>query len=896
MPNAPALRISTRSTLEVREIPSPDRTPPGLRAAFARGLGHGLLHLGGPLLHATLEPTLGFGRELARAFYERLWRDPAAPELPPELGDRLRGALPPMPGAQHLSASTFAHAWAAMLSAAWDEIDDAGAGIDAWLAGQHPSWHALGRVYFHLAEHPRDGEFPFAFVATYVDGLTASGEPAHRTLGHALDVLADDQVALERLLAPLERAIEASPLIAAMAESGAVYYATRWTSADAYAFLQQIPACEAAGVRVRVPDWWRARTDRVIVQGRLGERESPALGVDALLDFDAGLALGGEPLSRAEVRELLAGAAGLRLVKGRWVTVDPERLREALSHFEQLAKRAKSGRLDFAKAMRLLAGVDTERGGDGGRPAGALDADELQPVREVVAGAWLAKILDQLGPGSARHTVEADRRLKATLRPYQSRGVAWLWLLWQLGLGGCLADDMGLGKTVQVLAVLLIGKRRKLDRATASPGFAGPHLIVVPASLLGNWEAEARKFAPSLRLRVAHHAHVGRAGAASSVAALEHELDGVDVVVTSYGTLTRTEWLRERDWGLVVLDEAQAIKNPDTKQSRACRRLRGRARVALTGTPVENRVEDLWSIFDFLNPGLLGSATEFRRWTARGFAPLRRLVSPYILRRLKSDPEVAPDLPDKTELVAYCQLSRKQTALYAETLRSLKRELDAVAGIERRGLILAYLVRFKQICDHPSLALGDGDWKPSDSGKFARLTELAESLAERQERALVFTQFRTMTQPISDHLAKVFGTPGLILDGRTPVRRRAELVERFQADDGPPYFVISLKAGGTGLNLTAASHVIHFDRWWNPAVENQATDRAHRIGQHQNVLVHKFVCRGTLEERIDAMISAKQALADEILHFDGSASLTELSNDELLSVIQLDLGSVGDGG
>jgi SNF2 family DNA or RNA helicase len=345
-----------------------------------------------------------------------------------------------------------------------------------------------------------------------------------------------------------------------------------------------------------------------------------------------------------------------------------------------------------------------------------------------------------------------------------------------------------------------------------------------------------------------------------------------------------------------VLDEAQAIKNPGTRQTRAAKQVRARARLALTGTPVENRVDDLWSIFDFLNPGLLGSASEFRAWakSSTSFAPLRRLVSPYVLRRLKTDPRVVPDLPDKTEVLAYCGLSPKQAALYEDAVRSLQDELERAEGIERRGLILAYLLRFKQICNHPSLWLGSGEWAPGDSGKFARLAEICEPLAERQERVLVFTQFRSMTKALSDYLATVFGAKGLRLDGRTPVRRRAELVERFQRDDGPPYFVISLKAGGTGLNLTAASHVIHFDRWWNPAVENQATDRAYRIGQHRNVLVHKFVCRGTLEERIDAMLADKQALADEILHVDGAAALTEMSTAELMDVVRLDLGSVSD--
>jgi superfamily II DNA or RNA helicase len=880
MANVPALAISVRSTLVVTDAPGEGRAPAGLRAAFDRGLGFGLLHLGGPLLHAALEPSLAFGRELARGFYEQLCRTETPPAAAPsELITRALLNLPPMSGAEYASPSTIIHAWTELINAARDELSEAGIELDAWLEHKNTAWHALGRVYFHLAENKRDPDHPFAFVATYVDGLADSGEPLHRTLGHALEVFAHDRAALLRLLRPLELAARNSPLVAGLVESGLVHEAVRWSPAEAHAFLQQIPACEAAGVRVRVPDWWRGHARRVVAGARLGERESAQLGIDALLDFDAGLMLDDRRLTAAETKALLRGAAGLRLVRGQWVAVDPERLREALDHFAEIAKLANAGELSFARGMRMLAGLDG--------PADGVehDAAGLEAHRRIIAGEWLTRVLEQLGQPDARRDADPGKQLKATLRGYQSSGVAWMWLLWQLGLGGCLADDMGLGKTIQVLALMLVGKRRK---------FNGPHVVVVPASLLGNWQAEARKFAPSLRLMTAHRSRVD---ANKSIAELEHQAADTDIVLTTYGTLSRTEWLRERSWGLAVLDEAQAIKNPSTQQTRAAKQLKARARLALTGTPVENRVDDLWSIFDFLNPGLLGSTAEFRTWAkaASNFAPLRRLVSPYVLRRLKSDPEVAPDLPDKTEVVAYCKLAAKQAALYRDSVESLRRELEQLTGIERRGLILAYLLRFKQICNHPSLWLGDDDWSADTSGKFERLAEICEPLAERQERALVFTQFRSMTKPLCDYLGVVFGRPGLRLDGSTPVRRRAELVDEFQRDDGPPFFVISLKAGGTGLNLTAASHVIHFDRWWNPAVENQATDRAYRIGQHRNVLVHKFVCRGTLEERIDAMLADKQALADEILHVDGAAALTELSTEELMAVVQLDLGSVGDG-
>jgi non-specific serine/threonine protein kinase len=369
-----------------------------------------------------------------------------------------------------------------------------------------------------------------------------------------------------------------------------------------------------------------------------------------------------------------------------------------------------------------------------------------------------------------------------------------------------------------------------------------------------------------------------------------------DVVLTTYGTVVRTGWMRVRTWGLVALDEAQAIKNPDAKQTRAVKALKSATRLALTGTPVENRLGDLWSIFDFLCPGLLGSAKAFRDFEKRlgatggkGYGPLRALVRPYILRRMKTDRSIIADLPDKTEVSAYCALTKVQAALYQRAVDELAATIDTVEGIRRRGLILAYLLRFKQICNHPSQWLGDGAYRPDQSGKLARLRELCEPIAARQEKALVFTQFREMTAPLAAFLEQVFGRAGLVLTGETPVKLRAKRVAEFQADDGPPFFVLSLKAGGTGLNLTAASHVIHFDRWWNPAVEDQATDRAFRIGQKRNVLVQKFICRGTVEERIDALIARKRGIADDVLGGGAEAMLTELDSRELLRLVSLDL-------
>jgi len=373
-------------------------------------------------------------------------------------------------------------------------------------------------------------------------------------------------------------------------------------------------------------------------------------------------------------------------------------------------------------------------------------------------------------------------------------------------------------------------------------------------------------------------------------------LTDVDLVVTTYAMVGRQAWLSERNWRVVILDEAQAVKNHATGQSKAVRKLRARARIALTGTPVENRLGDLWSLFDFLNPGLLGSAKVFTSFVKSlqsrsrdQFAPLRRLVGPCILRRLKTDPKIIADLPEKTETLRYCTLTPQQVKLYEKAVTAMKSSLKTVDGIARRGLVLQTLMRLKQICNHPSQLLGDGDYHPEHSGKFKRLADICEELGERQEKVLIFTQFREIIAPLAEHLSSIFGRPGLVLHGGTGVKQRKAIVDRFQQEDGPPFFILSLKAGGTGLNLTAAAHVIHFDRWWNPAVENQATDRAFRIGQKRNVLVHKFVTRGTVEERIDALITEKRHLAEDLLAGGGEVNVTELSDNDLMDLVSLDI-------
>jgi superfamily II DNA or RNA helicase len=862
---------------------------------FARGDGYGVFRLGAAEAEKPLPSGLSFWRDVGRAFVVRLCatenleelRAKVHVEVPPDELAALAAEAPPMPGGEYLTPAVLSEVCARMASAVQHELADWQGTVEAFLRSASPAWNLVGRVCFHLAENKNDPDAPFAFLATYTTRLSAKAKAQHLPLAQALREYAGarNKAALLALLEPVQRAARSSEVVKEMVDSGALFETLAWTPPEAHRFLSDVPRFEAAGLVVRMPASWRAkRPPRPEVQVTLGKNPGKGVGADAILDFSIAVTLDGEVLTARELRAILDGTDGLTLVRGRWVEIDRDRLRHVLDHWSAFeAAHAESG-LSVVEGLRLLAGANIEETSEEG-PASS-SAEMLADWSKVVAGESLAKALAGLRSPEALADLDAGELLRAELRPYQKIGLRWLWWLRSLGLGGCLADDMGLGKTIQVIALLVLLKKK------GGPLY-GPSLLVVPASLVANWCAEIARFAPSLNVLAAHPSETPLAELGALSAA---EIDRRDVVVTTYGTLQRVPWLSSHSWNVVVLDEAQAIKNPGAKQTRAVKALRGRLRLALTGTPVENRLGDLWSLFDFACPGLLGSPKAFGRFVKaaekRGhgsYGPLRELVGPYILRRLKSDKRVIADLPDKTEVRAFCGLTKKQAALYQQTVDDLRSSLQGIDGIKRRGVVLASLVRLKQICNHPSHWLGDGAYAPEDSGKFARLAEIADEIAGRQEKALIFTQFRELTRPLADFLEGVFGRPGVVLSGDTEVEKRKGLVAQFQREDGPPFFVLSLKAGGTGLNLTAARHVIHFDRWWNPAVENQATDRAYRIGQKSGVLVHKFVCRGTVEEKIDELIASKQDLARQILDGTSEVKLTELDDAQLLRLVAIDI-------
>jgi len=862
-----------------------------LRKAFDAGGNEGLLHLGVVLAGSLLPPDLRFASLFAQEYAVLALHSTGgvlgaelAPELPVPESERWLARLPPMPGAEYVSPLTIRRWWEGIGEALRAAVLRTGVSLAEWLPSQSGTWTRVGRVHLHLAENKANPARPFAYLATYTTRVGAGARPQHVPLVRALEEFAGNgkKSALLALLKPLSEAASKLPWLAEMVESGAVFRTVGLEAAEAHRFLVSIPRLEESGLLCSVPDWWSAaRRPRVQVAVRLGTKSPAGLGTDAIVDFDASLAIGNETLSRSEWDAILQAGGEFVQVRGKWVEVDREKLKELLAGWKEAGR---SG-VTLAEGLRMLAGL----GGPSERGEAAAPGPDTPAWASVAAGTWLKETLETLRHPESATDAPRGGGLTATLRPYQLVGVRWLAFLERLALGACLADDMGLGKTIQVLALLSRLRREK----------RGPHLLVAPASLLSNWKAEAARFAPELVLFLAHASATPK-GELEKVD--EKRLRGIDLVVTTYGSIARFAWIGRTKWDLVILDEAQSIKNPGAAQTRAVKSLPSKSRIALTGTPVENRLGDLWSIFDFLNPGLLGGAAAFQKALKRmdgepsGYAPLRQLVAPYILRRLKTDPKVISDLPPKTELETHCLLTKKQAALYARVVEELTRSLETKDGMARRGLVLATLLRLKQICNHPAQWKGDGAWGADESGKFIRLAELAEEIASRQEKVLVFTQFREMTAPLAAHLEAVMGRGGLTLDGSTAVRSRGALVARFQEDDRIPFLVLSVKAGGTGLNLTAARHVIHFDRWWNPAVENQATDRAFRIGQKNPVLVHKFVCRGTVEERISEMIRAKESLAREVVGAGGGeALLTEMPNDELLRTVALDLESATSG-
>jgi superfamily II DNA or RNA helicase len=774
-------------------------------------------------------------------------------------------------------------AWLGALTqpeARFDADDESLDELDRQLA----AWQQFGagpvgpaRSTFRLSEQEATAGWRLEFLLQSIEdpSLLVPAEHVWQSTGE-LDRWLDDPQ--ELLLAELGRASRLYPALAPALRHARPCDLELDTD-GAFAFLSESAGLlDAAGFGVMLPAWWDQRRRIGLTLSTSGTptdgvvTKESRFGRDQLVEFRWQLAVGDETLTDEEIAVLASAKAPLVRLRGQWVAIDAGQVERGLAFLRD----APSGQMSVGDVLTIAA-----------NPSVAGEGSEL-PVNGVQAEGLLGDLLAGTVDRSLQ-PVEVPASFLATLRPYQQRGLSWLAFLSSLGIGACLADDMGLGKTVQLLALEAHGRAD----GSATP----PTLLICPMSVVGNWQHETARFAPEMRV-YAHHG-----GQRMHGDELTEHLDAIDLVVTTYATTARDiDELAAQRWNRVVLDEAQVVKNRLSQAAKAVRRLDAPHRVALTGTPLENRLAELWSLMDFLNPGILDTPERFRQRYAIPIerhgdrAPaerLRAITQPYILRRLKTDPRIIDDLPDKIEINEYCRLTPEQASLYQVVVDDMMERIENSEGIERRGNVLAAMTKLKQVCNHPAQLLHDRSPVARRSGKVARLDELLDEIIAEGDRVLCFTQFTEFAEMLVPHLSARFGQDVLYLHGGTSKQRRDEMVARFQSDDGPAIFLLSLKAGGTGLNLTAANHVMHVDRWWNPAVENQATDRAFRIGQRRNVQVRKFICTGTLEERIDEMIEEKKALADMVIG-DGESWVSELSTADLRRVFALTAGAVDD--
>ena len=779
--------------------------------------------------------SVAFLRQVAGAFVKALTdipeleiaREEAVVRPSEELCEELLLSVPFGIGTEYITAAWVDGIFRKLKEVFASEIAAYEGTVQLYLTEKSQQLRVPERIFFHLVENKQDeGRYPFAFLATYAT-RDSQGMVRHMPLSYALTEYEHERGKLVELLSCLNGAAEASALIGDFMESGELFHPLGLTAAEAYAFLRDAEAIEA----------------------------------DALVSMKPELTVDGVALTGAEIRKLLAQTEGLALLKGKWVVVDHARLRALLASMEKY-----EGSVTLLEALRMETGIGETQD---------IDIGPLVTNGKWL-GTWLGTMFAKLRQPAGMRGRRVPATVKATLRPYQKTGFHWLSYMQEMGFGACLADDMGLGKTLQVLTWL--DDMRRSDPETRV-------LLIVPASLLGNWKKEAERFTPAIEVQILH--------GMTSAAMKELASSPPFLTITTYGMVSRLAALQERRWSAVILDEAQAIKNPGTKQTRAIKKLQADQRVAMTGTPIENDLTNLWSLFDFLNKGLLGSSDEFNLFAKQleknpeGYQKLKNMVSPFILRRVKTDKSIIADLPDKLETIDYTDLSAKQIVLYRKQVSELEKAISEAEGMQRRGIVLSAITKLKQICNHPDQFLGQETYDPKESGKFAMLREICETIYEKRERVLVFTQYREITEHLAEFLEQIFHAKGLVLHGGTRVKRRQEMAEAFNGEDYVPFMVLSVKAGGTGLNLTGANHVIHFDRWWNPAVENQATDRAFRIGQTKDVVVHKMVCTGTIEERIDTLISSKKELSENVIGAGGETWITELGDKELMELLRL---------
>ncbi len=753
--------------------------------------------------------------------------------------ERIAGDVPFAVGSRYVDRKWLKRQLDVLLSCYRSEIRTFKESVDIYFNMKNESLLFPSRIYFHLVED-KNSSYPFAFMATYT---TKDDEESvhHYPLRFALTEYKNELEELSRLISPISRLSSSSEIIKGLIESGRIFYPVRFTEEEAYDFLLHAEEFETEGIECRIPNFWRKRGRYTSLSISVNKGN---MGAGEIISIRPGMIYEGVAITKKEAQELLETKAGLAFLKGKWVALDKDKLK-ALLESEELF----SSPMSVADVVKYSSGIKKSR-----VKLSFRDKNWLNSLQEAISG-----------------DVKVPESAEITLRPYQAEGFKYLYAMNMLGFGFCLADDMGLGKTVQVLAYLELLRIEKK---------AGRVLLVLPSSLIGNWESEIRKFTPLLDYGIYHGS--GR------------ELDKSYLTVTTYGVAAKDERLKEEKWDLVILDEAQYIKNSATKAYKALSAMNRKRSVILTGTPLENNLMNLWSLMEYINSGFLGSKTEFSRYAKdvdiAHLSSLRKAISPFILRRLKTDKSIIKDLPDKVESDLFVTLSKEQIILYNNVVDELEKTIKGEKGeFEKKGMVLAAIAKLKAICNHPDQYSGESVYKETESGKFELLREVASTIYSNRERVLVFTQFKEIIPALDNLLSSVFGTHGLIIDGSVSAKKRTEIVKKFQSGEAQ-YMVLSLRAAGVGLNLTRASNVIHFDRWWNPAVENQATDRAYRIGQKEKVMVYKFISKDTIEEKINDLIKSKKALSDSLLGDMDTDILSKLSAEELVEAMRFSGG------
>lgn len=753
-------------------------------------------------------------------------------ELSNDVKRAIISAIPLCSGSEYINDEWIEYNWQLFEEWLYNTINSYDGPIEACLSNYFPNFNEADRTYFHLVETEND-KYPFGFLVTYTTVVNAKVK--HMPLSYALEEFKNDDKQLLKLLTKIFKASGRCEILESIIENGQIFDPNYLTIQEAYQLLKQSDYITSCGIGFRFPFWWKKK-NKIHTSVTVGETIESGLSLKALLSVGLKFRFGDKDLTVDEILELRGLEEGLIKLNDMWVEIDHEKLAELLELYYDLINEFGEG-IPFMEFVKML-----------------QDPDSLININddiEIESGEWLTNFYNHERNSTDKFKLSTN--FTGTLRDYQAKGVNWLYDMLTIGFGPCLADDMGLGKTIQILAIVgTLIEEGKINNV----------LLIVPSSLVGNWLAERDKFMPNLDMFVLDK---------TEKKLMEMDFSKKGIYLSTYKMVSLRESINTREWDLIILDEAQAIKNANTKQTKAIKAINSKNRVIMSGTPIENSLMDLHSLFDFTNPGLLGSKNEFSKIMKKAkdnthiYSNLRKVVEPFVLRRLKTDKNIINDLPNKIERDLYVPLSPKQVTLYKSLVNKVAKQVEESEGIDRKGLILSTILKSKQICNHPSQYLKLDTYKEKESGKFLALKELAEVIKEKHESMLIFTQYKTIIEPLKQYLEEVFGYEGLYIDGSVKPKERSRRVDEFNGDNYYPFMILSLKAGGTGLNLTSANHVVHFDRWWNPAVENQATDRAFRIGQKKVVNVYKFICKETVEDKINEIILSKNELSSKII-------------------------------